>query len=103
MVFWVEFMVDDNPSCFGIPEYCMPRDENGIIQPQENCRFCDHLRDCLQTAIAASGGVEKLKSDSRSESEKSFELEKPEEPSGIVGAILRWSERKRKAQKGGSK
>jgi hypothetical protein len=81
----------------------MPRDENGIIQPQENCRFCDHLRECLQTAIASSGGVEKLKSYNRSDSEKSFEADKPEEHGGIVGAILRWSERKRNAQKGGSK
>ena len=93
-------MVDDRPSCFGIPEYCMPRDENGIIQPQENCRFCEHLRDCLQTAIAASGGVEKLKYGSRNEAEKSSESEAP---GGIVGAILRWSERKRNAQKGGNK
>ena len=96
-------MVDERPYCFGIPEYCMPRDENGIIQPQENCRFCDHLRECLQTAIAASGGVEKLKANSGYESEKSFEAEKSEDPGGIVGAILRWSERKRNAQKGGSK
>ena len=81
----------------------MPRDENGIIQPQENCRFCDHLRECLQTAIAASGGVEKLKADRGYESAKSLEGEKSEEPGGVVGAILRWSERKRNAQKGGSK
>jgi hypothetical protein len=96
-------MVEDRPSCFGIPEHCMPRDENGIIQPQENCRFCDHLRECLQKAIAASGGVEKLKYDSLSESEKSFESEKSGDQGGIVGAILRWSERKRNAQKGGTK
>ena len=96
-------MVDDRPSCFGLPEYCMPRDENGIIQPQEKCRFCNHLRDCLQSAIAASGGVEKLKYASRAESEKSSQSEQPEEPGGIVGAILRWSERKRNAQKGGRK
>ena len=96
-------MVDERPSCFGIPEYCMPRDGNGIIQPQEKCRLCDHLRECLQTAIAASGGVEKLKYDSRSESEKSYESAKSEEPGSIVGAILRWSERKRNAQKGGNK
>ena len=92
-------MVDDRPSCFGLPEYCMPRDENGIIQPQENCRFCAHLRDCLQSAIAASGGVEKLKYDRLAESEKSSQSKEPEEPGGIVGAILRWSERKRNAQK----
>jgi hypothetical protein len=92
-------MVDDKPSCFGISEHCMPRDENNIIQPQEKCRLCDYLRDCLQSAIAASGGVEKLKSVSRSEAEKSFESERSEEPGGIVGAILRWSERKRNAQK----
>ena len=89
-------MPDSEPSCFGIPENCMPRDENGIIQPQDNCRLCDYLRDCLQAAVAACGGVDKIKS------ETSAAIEEPEEPGGIVGAILRWSERKRAAQKGGT-
>jgi hypothetical protein len=75
----------------------MPRDENGIIQPQENCHHCDHLRECLQEAIAACGGVEKLKSGSGSQS-----AEKQAEPGGVVGAILRWSERKRAAQRSGT-
>lgn len=75
----------------------MPRDENGIIQPQEHCRHCDHLRECLQEAIAACGGVEKLKAESDSHS-----TGKQEEPGGVVGAILRWSERKRAAQKDGT-
>ena len=75
----------------------MPRDENGIIQPQENCRLCDHLRECLQEAIDACGGVEKLKAESGSHS-----TDKQEEPGGIVGAILRWSERKRSAQRDGT-
>jgi len=73
----------------------MPRDENGIIQPQENCRRCDHLRECLQEAIDACGGVEKLKSESGSQS-----AEKKADPGGVVGAILRWSERKRAARGG---
>ncbi len=81
----------------------MPRDENGIIQPQENCRLCDSLRECLQTAIAACGGAEKIKYESRSDTEQSSEAEKAEEPGSIVGAILRWSERKRNAKRGGSK
>ena len=84
-------MPDSRPTCFGIPENCMPRDENGIVQPQENCRLCDYLRDCLQAAIAACGGVDKIKS------ETSLTVEKEEKPGGIVGAILRWSERKRRA------
>jgi hypothetical protein len=75
----------------------MPRDENGIIQPQENCRLCDHLRECLQEAIDACGGVEKLKAESGSHS-----TDKQEEPGGVVGAILRWSERKRAAQRDGT-
>ena len=75
----------------------MPRDENGIIQPQEHCRLCDHLRECLQEAIAACGGVDKLKAESGSHS-----TDKQEEPGGVVGAILRWSERKRAAQKHGT-
>ena len=89
-------MPDTKPSCFGIPEKCMPRDENGIIQPQEDCRLCEHLRDCLQAAVAACGGVGKIKSETSPANEKS------EETGGIVGAILRWSERKRAAQKGGT-
>ena len=89
-------MPDSRPSCFGVPESCMPRDENGIFQPQENCRFCDYLRECLQEAVAAYGGVEKIKSETSPEPEKS------EKSGGIVGAILRWSERKRAAQRGGT-
>ncbi|MGD8687240.1 MAG: hypothetical protein PVH15_10750 [Syntrophobacterales bacterium] len=87
-------MPDSRPSCFGISEHCMPRDENGIIQPQEHCRQCDYLRECLQEAIAACGGVDKLKAESGSDSTGD-----QEEPGGVVGAILRWSERKRAAQK----
>jgi hypothetical protein len=90
-------MPDNRPACFGISEHCMPRDENGIIQPQEHCHPCDHLRECLQEAIAACGGVEKLKSDSGSQP-----AGKQAEPKGVLGAILRWSERKRAAQKGAS-
>ena len=89
-------MPDSRPSCFGIPENCMPRDEDGIVQPQEDCRICDYLRDCLQTAVAACGGVDKIKS------EISPPLERSDEPGGVVGAILRWSERKRAAQRGGT-
>ena len=89
-------MADDRPSCFGIPDKCMPRDEDGIIQPQEACRCCDHLRECLQDAIAAGGGVGKMKSGGNSEHESSTK------PGGIAGKILRWSERKRAAQKGGT-
>ncbi|UCG14571.1 MAG: hypothetical protein JSU72_09040 [Deltaproteobacteria bacterium] len=87
-------MDESRPSCFGIPEKCMPRDENGIIQPQELCRDCNHLRACLQEAISASGGIDRLKH------KNALEGEKPDQPGGIVGAILRWSERKREAQKG---
>ena len=87
-------MSDCRPSCFGIAEHCMPRDENNIIQPQENCRLCDYLREWLQTAIEACGGAEKIKAGSGSTSEK------PEERRGVVATILRWSERKRAAQKG---
>ena len=90
-------MPDSRPSCFGISEHCMPRDENGIIQPQENCRLCDHLRECLQEAIDACGGGEKLKAESGSHS-----TDKQEEPGGVIGAILRWSERKRAAQRDGT-
>jgi hypothetical protein len=72
----------------------MPRDENDIIQPQENCRLCDYLRDCLQAAVAACGGVDEIKS------RTSPAVERSERPGGILGALLRWSERKRAAQRG---
>ena len=87
-------MTESKPSCFGIPEICMPRDDDGIIQPQEDCSRCEHVRHCLQAAIAASGGIEKI----RPEREDATD-DKSEEPSGIIGAIVRWSERKRAAQK----
>ena len=90
----VEIMPDSRPSCFGIPEHCMPRDKHGIIQPQEDCRHCDYLKECLQAAIEACGGAKKIKADQGSAFEKSAE------PGGIVATILRWSERKRAAQKG---
>jgi hypothetical protein len=95
-------MGDTRPSCFGIPENCMPRDDNGIIQPQKKCRHCEHLRDCLQTAIAACGGVEKIKSESGARPQVPSGPKTAGEPGGIVGAVLRWSDRKRAAQKGGT-
>ena len=87
-------MSESRPPCFGIPEECMPRDENRIIQPQERCRLCDHLKECLRTAIASSGGIDKVRSVQNRDPEES------EEPGGIVGAVLRWSARKRAAQRG---
>ena len=86
-------MSESKPSCFGIPEICMPRDEHDIIQPQEACNLCNHLQDCLRTAIDACGGIRKLKPES------AFTIEESEKPGGIAGAIMRWSERKLAAQK----
>ncbi|MBW1981594.1 MAG: hypothetical protein JRJ12_10260 [Deltaproteobacteria bacterium] len=86
-------MSRENPSCFGIPEECIPRDDNGIIQPQEKCRSCELLRECLKEAIAASGGVHKVRAAAAGEST-------PAEAGGIVGAILRWSARKSAARRG---
>jgi hypothetical protein len=71
----------------------MPRDENGIIQPQEDCRRCEYLRECLRAAIAAKGGVEEVKAAGRRTGER------PKEAGGIIGAISRWSARKSAAQK----
>jgi hypothetical protein len=89
-------MGESKPVCFGVPEECMPRDENRIIQPQERCGACEHLRECLKTAIAASGGPERV---------RAAHGEGPvrrEEPAGIVGAVLRWSARKSAARRGES-
>ncbi|HYA03356.1 MAG TPA: hypothetical protein VEI04_09600 [Syntrophobacteria bacterium] len=87
-------MGESKPSCFGVPEECMPRDENRIIQPQEKCRVCEHLRECLKTAIAASGGLDRVRA-AQGESPV-----KREEPAGILGAVLRWSARKSAARRG---
>lgn len=86
-------MSESKPPCFGIPEECMPRDENGIIQPRDRCRVCDYLRECLKAAIAASGGVERVRA-AQGEGPP-----KREEPAGVVGAILRWSARKSAARR----
>jgi hypothetical protein len=88
-------MVESRPPCFGVPEKCMPRDEDGIVQPQENCRVCEHLRECLKTAIAASGGPERVRAAARGDGPV-----QREEPAGIVGAVLRWSASNRAARRG---
>ena len=91
-------MSDTKPPCFGIPEECMPRDENGIIQPRDRCRVCTYLRECLKAAIAASGGTERVRAAGGGESPP-----KREEPSGVVGAIRRWSARKSASRRGESR
>lgn len=85
-------MSESKPWCYGLPEQCLPRDENGVIQPQEACRRCEHLRACLQAAIAASGGPRKVRSN--------IAAGNKEKPGGVLGAVLRWSERKRAARRG---
>jgi hypothetical protein len=87
-------MSDSKPPCFGIPEECMPRDESGIVQPRDRCRVCSHLRDCLKAAIDASGGTERVRAAAGGNSPPGRE-----EPSGVVGAILRWSARKSAARR----
>ena len=91
-------MSDTKPPCFGIPEECMPRDENGIIQPRDRCRVCTYLRECLKAAIAASGGTERVRAASGGENPP-----KREERSGVVGAIRRWSARKSASRRGESR
>jgi hypothetical protein len=91
-------MSDTKPACFGIPEECMPRDENGIIQPRDRCRVCTYLRECLKAAIAASGGTERVRAASGGENPP-----KREEPSGVVRAIRRWSARKSASRRGESR
>ena len=91
-------MSESQPPCFGIPEECMPRDENGIIQPRDSCRVCSSVRECLKAAIAACGGTERVRAAAGGESPP-----KREEPSGVVGAILRWSARKNASRRGESR
>ena len=91
-------MSDTKPRCFGIPEECMPRDENGIIQPRDRCRVCSYLRECLKAAIAASGGTEQVRAAGGGGSPPIRV-----EPSGVVGAIRRWSARKSASRRGESR
>jgi hypothetical protein len=88
-------MSDGKPPCFGISEECMPRDANKIIQPRDRCHVCSYLRECLKAAIAASGGMERVRAAAGGEGPP-----RREEPSGVVGAILRWSARKSAARRG---
>ena len=76
-------MIEDNrndrPSCFGDPATVCPKDEQGFIQPRQECLACPHQRECLRTALRAEG-----------------KLEEPSEPAApaISKFLKRWSDRK---------
>lgn len=73
------------PTCFGNADRVCPRNEEGFIEPQADCLRCEHVRACLQAALAAEGTL------------KAAEVESVEPESSIARFLRRWSERKRTA------
>ena len=67
------------PECFGDGERVCPEDEEGVMQPQQNCLPCPHLRPCVQTALHRRG-----------------KLRLVDEPatSKVAGFFKRWSDNK---------
>ncbi len=67
------------PECFGDGEKVCPEDEEGIMQPQQNCLPCPHLRPCVQTALHRRGKIRLV-----------------DEPATtkVAGLFKRWSENK---------
>jgi hypothetical protein len=70
------------PSCFGDPNRVCPKDDEGMIQPQEACVSCEFLRPCLQQALRKEG----LISDTTGQSHL---------VSRATQFLKRWSNRKR--------
>ncbi len=70
---------DGRPQCFGDGDLVCPRDENGIMQPRQDCLPCPHLRPCLQLALHRRGTIRLV-----------------EEPAStkVSGFLKRWSDRK---------
>lgn len=42
-------------SCFGDSAVVCPKDEQGLIQPQERCLACSEVKACLQKALRSEG------------------------------------------------
>jgi hypothetical protein len=45
------------PECFGDGGRVCPEDEDGIMQPQQACIPCSHLRSCLQLVLHHRGKI----------------------------------------------
>lgn len=67
------------PECFGDGDMVCPLDEEGIMQPRQDCVPCPHLRPCMQLALHRRGTIRLV----------------DEPASAKVGGFLkRWSDRK---------
>ena len=47
----------EHPECFGDGERVCPEDEDGVMQPQQACIPCPHLRPCLQQVLHRRGKI----------------------------------------------
>lgn len=47
----------ERPECFGDGQRVCPEDEDGIMQPQQACIPCPHLRSCLQLVLHHRGKI----------------------------------------------
>jgi hypothetical protein len=47
----------ERPECFGDGQRVCPEDEDGIMQPQQACIPCPHLRPCLQLVLHRRGKI----------------------------------------------
>jgi hypothetical protein len=47
----------ERPECFGDGERVCPEDEDGVMQPEQACIPCPHLRPCLQLVLHRRGKI----------------------------------------------
>ncbi len=73
------------PECFGDGDKVCPVDEEGIMQPQNGCVPCPHLRACLQSVLVRRGKLRIVEDPLRSKA---------------TGFLKRWSDRKLAKNKG---
>ena len=74
-----ESKIPDRPACFGDGDRVCPEDEDGIMQPQQACIPCPHLRPCLQLVLHRRGKIRLV--------------DKPVSTK-VTGFFKRWSDRK---------
>lgn len=71
------------PICFGVLETVFPMGADGLRASPEECLMCLRKTECLQKAMAGSGGVEVRE-----------EILDRAYSSGVVGFFERWSRKK---------
>ena len=58
------------PECFGDGDKVCPVDEEGIMQPQNGCVPCPHLRACLQSVLVRRGKLRIVEDPLRSKGDR---------------------------------